>query len=379
MARPYWLLLPSLLLAAVLAWLVLERPLEDMSGASPPVEELLVEDAALSPGLISLSIRGDGSEPVTIAQIQVDGAYRTFTARPSATVGRLGTATIDIPYPWIAGETLRIVLVTAIGATFEYPIDTPVAKPDWHASFGELLLVGLLVGVVPVGLGMLTYPAMRSVGPVGMTFVLALTVGVLLFLFASTLIEGLQRGAEALDRLRGTTVVFVSATITALALRATSRRGGTPPEGLTLALFIAIGIGLHNFGEGLVVGAALASAAASLATFLVFGFVVHNVTEGIAIAAPMVRTVPPSLPVLAGLVALAGAPAIAGVILGTQVESSYWIAICFGIGAGAILQVLIEVAGMMGRGAGSGVLTRPEGAGGVGVGLAVMYLTSLLV
>jgi ZIP family zinc transporter len=379
MGRPVWIVVPLVLLAAVVAWLLLGRPLADLAGSAPPVEELVVERAALTPGMVTLDVRGDGSSPITIAQVQVDAAWRVFTATPSATVGRLGATRLAIPYPWVEGEAHHIVLLTSTGAAFEHTIDVAVPQPDWQASLGVLVLVGLLLGIVPVTLGLLAYPAMRSFGPTVMSFVLALTVGLLLFLFVDTITEGLEKGAETLGRLRGTTVVFVAAALTALALLAIGRRGGTAPEGVRLAFFIALGIGLHNLGEGLVVGAALAAGAASLATFLVVGFVIHNVTEGVGIAAPMVSTERPSLAGFAGLAALAGLPATVGVVIGTQAVNPYWMAVCFGIGAGAILQVMIEVAAFLIRRDGSGALTRPAGAGGVIAGLAIMYATALLV
>jgi len=379
MARPIWLVVPLALLAAVVAWLLLARPLADLAGSAPPVEELVVERAALAPGMISLDVRGDGSSPVTIAQVQVDAAWRVFTATPSATLGRLGTARIDIPYLWVEGEAHHIVLLTSTGAAFDHTIDVAVPQPDWQASLGELILVGLLLGIVPVTLGLLAYPAMRAFGPTAMTFILALTVGLLLFLFLDTITEGLEKGAETLGRLRGTTVVFVAAALTAIALLAIGRRGGKAPEGMRLAFFIALGIGLHNLGEGLVVGAALAAGAAPLATFLVVGFVIHNVTEGVGIAAPLVSDKRPSLAGFAGLAALAGLPATVGVIIGTQAVSPYWMAVCFGIGAGAILQVLISVAAVPLHRDGAGALARPAGAGGIIAGVAVMYATALLV
>jgi zinc transporter ZupT len=154
------------------------------------------------------------------------------------------------------------------------------------------------------------------------------------------------------------------------------RKQGRPPEGLKLATFIALGIGLHNFGEGLAVGAALSSGAAALAAYLVIGFTIHNVTEGIGIAAPVSQE-RPTFVHLAGLAALAGLPAVAGTILGTQAISPLWIAVCFGVGAGAILQVIIEVGSLMQRRSGS--LLVPSAAAGVTTGLAVMYATALLV
>ena len=379
MKRALWLALPAALLAAVVAFLLLGRPLAELARSAPPVEELVVETVRLEPGMIRLGVRGDGSGPVAIAQVQVDGAYREFTATPSPVVGRLGAAALAIPYPWVEGEPHHLLLVTSTGATFEHTIDVAVAPPAWQASLGALLLVGLLLGIVPVVIGLLGYPAIRRLGSAGMTFILALTIGLLLFLLVDTVSEGLEKGAEALDRLRGTTVVVVAMTLTALLLLALGRRGGKAPDGLRLAFFIALGIGIHNLGEGLAVGAALAAGAAALATFLVVGFVVHNVTEGVGISAPLATGEPPPLLAFAGLATLAGAPAIVGVLIGTQAVNPYWAAVCFGIGAGAILQVVIEVASLLIRRDGSGALVRPAGAGGIVAGLAVMYATALLV
>ncbi|MCP4382470.1 MAG: ZIP family metal transporter [Hyphomicrobiales bacterium] len=157
------------------------------------------------------------------------------------------------------------------------------------------------------------------------------------------------------------------------------RRGGKAPEDVRLAFFIALGIGLHNLGEGLVVGAAVATGAAALATFLVIGLVIHNVTEGIGIAAPLAAGKPPPMSSFVGLAALAGLPAVAGVLLGTGAVSPFWAALSFGISAGAILQAIIEVAALLNRQNGGRAFVAPAGAAGVVAGVAVMYATALLV
>ena len=374
-----WLLVPVLALAAVVAFLLLGRPLSELTASAPPVEELAIESTRLTPGEITLAVRADGSEPLTVAQVQVDGAWRSFTVEPSTTIGRLGSALIRIPYPWIEGESHHIVILMATGVTFGHTIDVAVAAPDWRAAMSaELLLIGVLLGVVPVAVGLMFYPVLRTLGAAGLRFILALTMGMLLFLFIDTLGEGLERGQEALGRLRGTSAVWVVAALTALVLLAFGRRHGSP-KGIHLAFFIALGIGLHNLGEGLAVGAAIATGAAALATFLVIGFVIHNVTEGVGIAAPMATGEGPGYGVFAGLAALAGLPAIFGVVLGTTAVSPYWAALAFGVGAGAIAQVIIEVALFTARRDGAQAFVGPAGAGGVVVGLVIMYATALLV
>ena len=107
-----------------------------------------------------------------------------------------------------------------------------------------------------------------------------------------TIGEGLEEAAETIGRLRGPALFWVVFALTTLILLALGRRQGRAPEGLALAGFIALGIGLHNLGEGLAVGAALATGSAALAAYLVIGFTIHNVTEGVGIAAPLAREHP---------------------------------------------------------------------------------------
>ena len=130
MARAWiWLVVPALLLGAVVAFLLYGQPLRELTAAAPPVEELSVEAVRLEPGLIALTLRADGSAPVTLAQVQVDGAWRAFTLTPDAPIGRLGTARLDIPYPWVEGETHHLLLLTATGVGFEHTIDVAQARP----------------------------------------------------------------------------------------------------------------------------------------------------------------------------------------------------------------------------------------------------------
>ena len=377
MAKSAWLLLPLLAVAGILVFLLVGRPLDDLSAGTPATEEIVVERVRLDPGVIRITVRADGSDPVQIAQVQVDGAYRQFEQAPTGALSRLRSAEISIPYPWIEGETHHIVLLTGTGAAFEHTIDVAHATPS-GSSFGLLLLVGILLGLAPVGAGLFAFPAIRDMRPAGVRFLLALTLGLLGFLFIDTVGEGLEIAGRLLGRLNGDVLVWVAAGVTLMALLVAGRRGGKPPEGIRLAYFIALGIGLHNLGEGLVVGASLATGAAALATFLMVGFVLHNVTEGIGIAAPMTKA-HPRWHTFAVLAAIAGLPAVVGVWGGSQAVSPQFVALSFGIGAGAILQVIVELGGLIIRQSGAAALTGLSGAGGIVVGLLVMYATSILV
>ena len=284
---------------------------------------------------------------------------------------------ITLPYPWVEGEAHHIVLLTGTGATFEHTIEVAQATPT-STALGSIVLIGLLLGVVPVAAGLMAFPLMRTLGQGGIQFLLALTLGLLIFLFIDTLGEGLASAGAMVGRLHGDMLVWVVTAVTTLALLLVGRRDGQRPQGVRLALFIALGIGLHNFGEGLAVGASLATGAAALATFLVVGFVLHNVTEGIGIAATLTSS-RPKWQLFVGLAALAGLPAIAGVWGGSQAVSPQFVTVSFAVGAGAILQVVIELGGFMLTRDGAAKMAGPSWLSGVAVGLLAMYTTSLLV
>ena len=143
-----------------------------------------------------------------------------------------------------------------------------------------------------------------------------------------------------------------------------------------LALLIAIGIGLHNLGEGLAIGSAYAVGALALGAFLVVGFAIHNTTEGLAIVSPLADE-RPGLPQLAGLGLVAGAPAILGAAIGATAFNASLAAFLLGAGAGAIAQVIQQIAPAIRDGAGRAL--HPLSVAGILTGLGLMYVTGLLV
>jgi len=212
-----------------------------------------------------------------------------------------------------------------------------------------------------------------------MDFLLSLTVGQLAFLFIDALEDALELAGEAAALFQGPTMVVLAAASSFLLLLAAGRRSGTP-TGLALATFIALGIGLHNLGEGLAIGAAFAAGAAGLGTFLVLGFTLHNITEGIGIAAPILKQRPP-LWTFAALTLLAGGPAVIGLWIGSLAYAPQWSALALAVGAGAILQVIVEVASMQlrQRADGSRALLAPTAVAGLAAGVGFMYVTAMLV
>ncbi len=369
-------------LVALLAFLLVRGV--GLERAAPPIEDLTVERIELpDPGRIVVHVVNGGQDPVSIHQVAVDDAVWAFRITPEPTIGRLGRATIEIPYPWVEAEAHEVRLVSRNGVTFDATIEvasrTPSATPGW---FGRLALLGLYVGVLPVALGLATYPFLRALGPRGIDFLLALTVGLLVFLAIDTLMEALELGGEAAGAFHVPVLVWIVTLATLVGLLAISERRrarGDDLSPLQVAAFIALGIGLHNLGEGLAIGAALATGAVGLGTFLVVGFTLHNITEGIGIAAPLLRA-EPRLRDFAGLALLAGGPAVLGTWIGGLVFDPLWAAVFLAIGAGAILQVVVEVGRLMAADR-EGVpgLWRGEVLAGAAAGLAIMYATALIV
>jgi ZIP family zinc transporter len=383
-----WAVVPLLLLAAVLALIVrTDAGLGDRT--VPPIETLSVQRVILlAPGQIELDVVNGGPDPITIAQVLVDEAYWQFSMEPTGTLDRLQSARISIPYPWVEGESHSIALISSTGVLFETAVPVAIESPRAdQESFLRFGLVGLYVGIVPVALGLLWYPFLRRLGRGGMNFVLALTVGLLAFLVVDMWEEARETAAAAVGALDAPVLIPLVALLTmgllfvighSLRRRRNLQDQEQPP--LTLASQIALGIGLHNLGEGLAIGAAFALGEAALGVFLILGFTLHNVTEGIGIAAPLVRD-RPRLPHFVGLALLAGGPAILGTWIGAFVYSPFWTTIFLAVGIGAILQVIVEVGRLIWRSqqsAGEPALTWAT-FGGVAAGIAVMYLTALLV
>lgn len=382
---PKWLLalIPLLILAGLIALFSLLNPLAFFTGDVPPLEELTVQRMTFpEPGQIELSAINGGPTPVTIAQVLVEDAYWNFTITPGNTLQRLQQATINLTYPWVTGEPLNIALVTSTGVTIN--ATAPAAVPAPQSGLSTIIAYGLLgiyVGVIPIALGMLWFPFMRRIDRKWMNAILALTIGLLAFLFVDTILEALENAADLPVVFQGVPlVVFGTLFALGVLLAISSRKGGGSP--LAIATYIALGIGLHNLGEGLAIGAAFATGAAALGSFLVVGFTLHNITEGVAVAAPLTRLEPrPALRTFFLLALLAGAPAMLGAWIGGLAFSPTLAVLFLSLGAGAILQVIWEVGKMLVRDAqreGKPIVSWINFAG-LAAGVLVMYATAILV
>ena len=217
------------------------------------------------------------------------------TADRSTTLGHLGRCTLTIPYPWVHGESHALRLVTSTGATFDHTIarrcrdaaalDFDARHVRAHRLLRRRVARGDRVALVPA--------ASRRLGRTGFDFVLALTIGLLLFLLVDTTGETLEAASRVPGPYQGLIVAVAAAAGAFLAIAAfgamAAERRVSAEEGWMLALLVAVGIGLHNFGEGLAIGAAFALGEAALGSLLIVGFTLHNTTEGLAIVSPLAR------------------------------------------------------------------------------------------
>lgn len=374
-----WAIIPlGLLLIAVALFLVTE-PLKPLGITAPPVEKLTVEQTKLDENGIHLRVRANGSEPMKIAQVMVDEAYWKFSMKPKGPIPRLSSAMVTIPYPWVKHELHEVTLITNTGVTFHHTIEIAQPTPKWSLQrILAYILLGIYIGVIPVALGLMFYPYLKSLGTRGLNFILTLTLGLLAFLLIDTLQEGMELSQQASEAFHGSLLVWLVTGISFLLIFWVGRRKGKAPEGIALATYLALGIGLHNLGEGLAVGAAMASGEAALGSFLVIGFTLHNLTEGIGIAAPILER-KTGLLTFAGLALLAGLPAAGGTLIGAFSYAPHWGAILFAIGAGAILQVIVEIGSYLYRRSDTGHYITASNLTGFLLGVGIMYGTALLV
>ena len=390
MRRLLLALLPLALLAALLAVIVRSGPAESLRGDDyPPIERLTFQRVTLEPGFIVVNVLNDGPDAVAIAQVQVDEAFWTFTADNGVELGHLDRTTLRIPYPWVSGEVHLVKVLTSTGTAFEHEIAVAVETPTPNARFlGVFTLIGLYVGVIPVIIGLLWFPSLKRLSAQGMAFLLALTVGLLAFLLIDGAHEGLEAAQLLPESFQGVVLFVIAAAGAYLLLegvgawlRSKRRTAAEGQSGWVLAVLVAIGIGLHNFGEGLAIGSAFALGEAALGTLLIVGFTLHNTTEGLAIVAPLARQEQRvSVADLAKLGLIGGVPTIAGAWVGGFVYSPVWSVLFLAIGVGAIAQVIGQIVRQMTReGSTARMLATGPVLAGLFAGFAVMYMTGMLV
>jgi zinc transporter, ZIP family len=374
---------PLLLLAGVIALFLVTNGAGLQVEPAAPVESITFDKTLLRPNEIDLYIQNTSQQPITIATVNINDAIWPFRAEPGVTLPRFGQAVIRLDYPWVKAEAYDITLHSTNSVPFTTAI--PVAAVTATPAAGTLLsftLIGLYVGIIPVFLGIAWFPALKRTGPRFLTFLMAVTAGLLIYL-------GIDAGNEALEIARdvggpfqGAGLVGIGVVVTFMLLDAITRwqvsisRSETAQR-LTLALMISVGIGLHNLGEGLAIGASFSVGAATLGTFLVIGFIIQNITEGMGILAPIIKD-QPSLKRLVSMGIIGGAPAILGTWIGGFTYSQPLAVLFLAVGAGAVFEVAYEIFKLIEKSAAKH--PRPLTVfAGVTVGMLLLYVTGFLV
>jgi ZIP family zinc transporter len=372
-----------LLVGAVSLFAAAGGSLTELVGQNPPQpDEFDIRRVEFHEGEIRINVRNPQRDELTIALVTIDDAIVPFELDGPRTLDRLRSSEIMVDYDWVEDEPISVGVTSSTGIQTTKEIAAAVETPQADArSFTGYALIGTLVGIVPVALGLLWLPSLRRASPNWLAAFMALTAGLLSFLAVEALSEALELQAALPSALGGVGLVLLGVTISYLALTFISSRlsKGTALGGLALATLVALGIGLHNFGEGLAIGTSFALSEITLGTFLIVGFMVHNVTEGLGIATPVAEDRQrPALGRLAILALIAGAPTIPGAWLGGFVTSDVLGVIFFAAAAGAALEVVVEVLRYLSRRAPGG-LSSGYALGGFLAGVAIMYATGLLV
>jgi ZIP family zinc transporter len=375
--RRTWAVVPVLLLAVVVGLFVSSgSSLVDLIGKNPPPpDEFDIRRVEFHPGEIKIRVTNPQRDELTIASVTVDDAIVPYSVDGDRELRRLRSATIVVPYDWVEEEPISVGVTSSTGIETSKEIaaavETPGASVKGFFGYG---VIGFLVGVVPIALGLLWLPSLRRADPRWLAAFMALTAGLLTFLGIEALGEAFERQAQLPAPLAGAGLVLLGVAGSYLTMTFLGTRLGGAGA---LALLVAVGIGVHNFGEGLAIGTSFAFGELTLGTFFIVGFMIHNVTEGLGIAAPAAESRAYGIGRLALLAVVAGAPAILGAWLGGFASSDFLAVLFFAVAAGAALEVVVEVGRYVARRSVGG-LRSGWVLGGFLAGIAAMYLTGLL-
>lgn len=389
-----------------------------------PLPELSIEKVEFSEGSVTAFVRNTGPSELAIAQADINDRIHPAAVEPGMTLARFGEAKVIIPFNWNVAEPYEIGITTDDGTRFSKMVDA--AAPAPHPTVEQastFALIGTYVGIIPVMMGLLWYPFIRRLSTNKYNFFLSLTAGLLVFLGIDALLESNEIAVATLAPTYNAQILIIMVAIISLlsllyvshklVQRASNAyqsdesvtRHISPSESETklggqiagssssfnstqqqllirpiaISMMISIGIGLHNFGEGLAIGAAVLLGEVALSTFLILGFTLHNTTEGLAIVAPVAkaRRVPITKLVIMGLIA--GVPTIFGAWIGGFLYSPIATIIFLSIGAGAIFQVVYSIGSWMYHTSGVRGLNNASIIAGFTVGMLIMYLTGLLI
>lgn len=419
---------------AVMIFLLFSPTFQSFINSGIPLPDVAIEKIEFreNPSQIIAFIRNAGPTEITIAQADVNDRIHAAAIEPGKTLSRLSDAKVIIPFFWNPAEPYEVGITTDDGTRFSKTIEAAALAPN--PDSGQIIffaVIGIYVGIIPVMIGLLWYPFIRSMSRNKYNFFLSLTAGLLVFLGIDALIESNELATDNVSSIfSGQMLIIMVTTISFIGLlyasekltqRAIKKSMSTAAaetastyipysnstatsssqtksqvdqremqelvRPLAISLMIAIGIGLHNFGEGLAIGAAVLLGEIALSTFLIIGFTLHNTTEGLAIVAPLAKSRKLMLRRLVLMGMIAGAPTIAGAWIGGFLYSPIAAIIFLSVGAGAIFQVVYSI--------GSWVLRPVDNTdkdknkkivkvnlftiAGFAIGMVIMYVTGLLV
>ncbi len=376
-------IIPILILAGMIGYIF--GPGSALLDFGTPLPEITIEKIEFLDSKIVATVRNTGPIDVEVVQADVNDRIQPAAIEPDKNLTRFETAKVIIPFQWNNAEPYEIGLTLSDGTRFAKSVDAAAHAPEQSLELvAYFAVIGTYVGIIPVMIGLLWFPFIARMSKNKYKFFLALTAGLLLFLGIDAIEEGLGISSENFaGAFNGTLLVTTVVVISFLGLYYTSEKlvnryaTSTMAKPVVIALMISIGIGLHNLGEGLAIGAAIGLGAIALSKFLIVGFTIHNTTEGLAIAAPMAR-VKPMIGKLAAMGMIAGTPAIFGAWIGGFIYSPFTAVVFLSIGAGAIFQVVVSIIKWI-RQDGEKTLSNAAVVSGIAVGMLVMYLTSILV
>src|SRR5918993_312397 len=391
-----------LVVLAIMIFFLFTPIFQSFINSGIPLPEVAIEKIEFreDPSQIIAFIRNVGPTEITIAQADVNDRIHAAAIEPSKTLSRLSDAKVIIPFFWNPAEPYEVGITTDDGTRFSKTIEAAALAPNPDSQqIIFFAVIGIYVGIIPVMIGLLWYPFIKSMSRNKYNFFLSLTAGLLVFLGIDALVESNEITTDNVSSIfSGQMLIVIVTTISFIALlyasekltqraikKSLSSTEMTSPHSsysdstatsstqtrsnvnqrqmqelvkpLAISLMIAIGIGLHNFGEGL------------------------------AIVAPLAKSRKLMLRRLILMGVIAGAPTIAGAWIGGFLYSPIATIIFLSIGAGAIFQVVYSI--------GSWVLRPVDNTdndknkkivavniftiAGFAIGMVIMYVTGLLV